>query len=84
VWATATFRKPTFSIRSQEVSPLFFSNFLEPDYKIEFRESLHHAAKDHTEKMLSNLNNNNSIESPHMMESIYVKNSLLNKAPVMD
>lgn len=35
---------------------------LEPEYKIEFRESLTHAAKDHTDKLMSDANKNNNNE----------------------
>jgi len=57
-------RRPIYFIKSTEVSSNNqFIFLLEPEYKIEFRESMAHAAKDHTDKLMSNQNNNLEGES---------------------
>ena len=50
------------------------------EYKIEYRESLHHAAKDHTDRLLQSANND-EVEQHQVSESLYVK-SLVNKGVI--
>ena len=60
--------------------PITIIFVVEPEYKIEYRESLHHAAKDHTDRLLQNANND-EVEQHQVSESLYVK-SLVNKGVI--